>query len=136
MHGMADDNVLFTHSIALMQAMQDAGIQFQLMTYPGSKHALQEPNIAMHRYRCILDFFERTWRDQPGRQGIAGTHSRSSRGLPPPRRRRLSGCGLLHGRRERTLLRRAPGTAGYCHRSQRIVSSTGSRVTAPNRPMG
>ncbi len=65
MHGMADDNVLFTHTTCLMQALQDAGIQFQLMTYPGSKHALQEPSVAIHRYRCILGFFERTWACEP-----------------------------------------------------------------------
>lgn len=60
MHGMADDNVLFTHTTALLQALQDAGKPFDLMTYPGAKHALQEPAVAIHRYRCILDFFLRT----------------------------------------------------------------------------
>ncbi len=60
MHGMADDNVLFTHTTALMKALQDAGKRFELMTYPGAKHALQESAVAIHRYRCILDFFRRT----------------------------------------------------------------------------
>ncbi len=59
-HGMADDNVLFTHTTSLMAALQEAGIQFQLMAYPGAKHALQEPAVAIHRYHCILEFFQRT----------------------------------------------------------------------------
>ena len=60
MHGMADDNVLFTHTTALMKALQDAGKPFELMTYPGAKHALQESKVAIHRHHCILDFFRRT----------------------------------------------------------------------------
>lgn len=59
MHGMADDNVLFSHSTELMRALQDAGVPFELMTYPGSKHSLQERSVAIHRYRYLLDFFER-----------------------------------------------------------------------------
>ena len=42
MHGMADDNMLFAHSTALMKALQDASVPFELMTYPGAKHSLQE----------------------------------------------------------------------------------------------
>ena len=60
MHGMADDNVLFTHSLKLIKALQDAGKPFELMTYPGAKHALQERSVAVHRYECLLDFFRRT----------------------------------------------------------------------------
>ena len=59
MHGMADDNVLFAHSLALMDALQAAGRPFELMTYPGAKHALQERSVAVHRYEHILDFFRR-----------------------------------------------------------------------------
>ena len=59
MHGMADDNVLFTHTTKLMKALQDAGIPFDLMTYPGAKHSMQEPSVATHRFNKILDFFTR-----------------------------------------------------------------------------
>ena len=62
MHGMADDNVLFSHSTELMRALQDAGVPFELMTYPGSKHALQERSVAIHRYRYLLEFFRRNLR--------------------------------------------------------------------------
>ena len=56
-HGMADDNVLFTNTTMLIKALQDHGTAFELMTYPGSKHALQEPSVARHRYETILRFF-------------------------------------------------------------------------------
>ena len=35
MHGMADDNVLFTHSTLIMSELQKLGKPFDLMTYPG-----------------------------------------------------------------------------------------------------
>lgn len=58
-HGMADDNVLFTHSTRLMQALQEQGTLFELMTYPGAKHSLAGRHVAAHRYHLIHDFFER-----------------------------------------------------------------------------
>ena len=59
MHGMADDNVLFAHSAKLLRALQRRHIPFELMTYPGSKHALQERDVSIHRFNLILDFFRR-----------------------------------------------------------------------------
>ena len=47
---MADDNVLFTNSTALMSDLQARGTPFELMTYPGAKHGLRG-NDALHRYR-------------------------------------------------------------------------------------
>jgi len=47
-HGMADDNVLFTHSTKLYKALQDLDKPFQMMTYPGSKHALHERSVSIH----------------------------------------------------------------------------------------
>ncbi|MFP6817594.1 MAG: alpha/beta fold hydrolase [Pseudomonadales bacterium] len=57
MHGMADDNVLFTHSTRIYRALQARNIAFQMMTYPGSKHALQERDVSIHRFSLILEFF-------------------------------------------------------------------------------
>ena len=57
-HGMADDNVLFTNSTALMSALQKRGQPFELMTYPGAKHGLSGSN-ALHRYRLAEDFLGR-----------------------------------------------------------------------------
>jgi dipeptidyl-peptidase-4 len=59
MHGMADDNVLFTHCTQLMKALQDAGTTFELMTYPGSKHGLAERGVALHRHRTMFAFLAR-----------------------------------------------------------------------------
>jgi dipeptidyl-peptidase-4 len=58
-HGMADDNVLFTHSTMLMQALQDASIDFELMTYPGEKHAIAGEGQRLHVYRQIDRFLRR-----------------------------------------------------------------------------
>ena len=60
-HGMADDNVLFTNSTKLMSELQKRGTPFELMTYPGAKHGLQGAD-ALHRYRLAEDFFARCLR--------------------------------------------------------------------------
>lgn len=60
MHGMADDNVLFTNSTMLMSELQKLGKPFELMTYPGAKHSMQESHVSIHRFETILDFFDRT----------------------------------------------------------------------------
>lgn len=57
-HGMADDNVLFTHSTALMSALQQRGRPFELMTYPGARHGLSGTN-QLHRLKVTEDFFAR-----------------------------------------------------------------------------
>ena len=59
MHGMADDNVLFTHSTMLMSELQTLGKSFELMTYPGAKHSMQEVHVSIHRFNTLLDFFDR-----------------------------------------------------------------------------
>ncbi len=59
-HGMADDNVLFTHSTLLMQKLQSLNKPFDLMTYPGGKHGLvRMPQQGRHYYEMVLRFFER-----------------------------------------------------------------------------
>ncbi len=58
-HGMADDNVLFTHSTLLMQKLQDEIIDFELMTYPGEKHAISGASARVHVYRAITGFLHR-----------------------------------------------------------------------------
>ena len=60
MHGMADDNVLFTHSTMLMSELQKLGKSFELMTYPGAKHSMQETHVSIHRFNTILSFFNRS----------------------------------------------------------------------------
>ena len=57
-HGMADDNVLFTNSTKLMSELQKRGTPFELMTYPGAKHGLRGSDL-LHRYRLTEDFLGR-----------------------------------------------------------------------------
>lgn len=60
MHGMADDNVLFTHSTLLIKELVAAGRPFTVMPYPGSKHAaLSFKETGIHGWKTILDFFDR-----------------------------------------------------------------------------
>jgi dipeptidyl-peptidase-4 len=60
MHGMADDNVLFTNTTLLIPALVASGQPFELVPYPGSKHgALTFRDTGIHGWKTILDFFER-----------------------------------------------------------------------------
>jgi dipeptidyl-peptidase-4 len=58
-HGMADDNVFFDHSVKLMAALQQARKPFELMTYPGKRHRITGEDERVHLYRMMFDFFER-----------------------------------------------------------------------------
>ncbi|MBV8854154.1 MAG: S9 family peptidase [Sinobacteraceae bacterium] len=63
MHGMADDNVLFANSTALYKVFQDLHKTFDIMVYPGSKHALlRHADTGPHGYQMIQEFFDRTLR--------------------------------------------------------------------------
>lgn len=60
-HGMADDNVVFRHSIRLMDEVQTRGAQnMRVMTYPGEKHGFRKIENKIHRDRQILEFFLET----------------------------------------------------------------------------
>jgi dipeptidyl-peptidase-4 len=60
-HGMADDNVLFTNTTLLIPALVASGQPFELVPYPGSKHgALSFRETGIHGWKTILDFFDRT----------------------------------------------------------------------------
>ena len=59
-HGMADDNVLFTNTTLLIPALVASGQPFELVPYPGSKHgALNFRDTGIHGWKTILDFFDR-----------------------------------------------------------------------------
>lgn len=59
-HGMADDNVLFSNSTKLFSDLQQKGKMFEMMTYPGSKHAMFGQEVQTHLHRTITAFFDRT----------------------------------------------------------------------------
>jgi dipeptidyl-peptidase-4 len=56
-HGMADDNVLFSNSTKLYKTLQDLNIDFEIMNYPGAKHGLSGRNVNIHRYSMMDRFF-------------------------------------------------------------------------------
>ena len=58
---MADDNVVFRHSIQLMDAMQENNMHnLRIQTYPGEKHGFRKTENRIHRDRQILEFFSET----------------------------------------------------------------------------
>lgn len=60
-HGMADDNVVFRHTVKFIDEMQKAGRHnLRLMTYPGEKHGFRAATSKVHRDRQILEFFLET----------------------------------------------------------------------------
>ena len=65
-HGMADDNVLFTHSTMLYKHLQDLAIPFETMDYPGKKHSIRGKQTGIHLYKTITNFFNRNL--HPGRE--------------------------------------------------------------------
>lgn len=58
-HGMADDNVLFTNSTLLFKKLQSAGKLYESVTYPGAKHGVYGKENQIHVNTTITDFFER-----------------------------------------------------------------------------
>jgi dipeptidyl-peptidase-4 len=58
-HGMADDNVLFTNSTRLIDALVNRNVRFELMTYPGAKHGISSRAGQRHVYGLIDAFFKK-----------------------------------------------------------------------------
>lgn len=59
-HGMADDNVLFSHSTRLYRHLQEQGKRFEVMDYPGEKHGISSTKqIRLHYAQTVIDFFNR-----------------------------------------------------------------------------
>jgi len=58
-HGMADDNVVFENSTALMAALQGRSRPFELMVYPGATHGVPGEARQLHLWRTMTDFLAR-----------------------------------------------------------------------------
>ncbi|NVK25445.1 MAG: S9 family peptidase, partial [Gammaproteobacteria bacterium] len=58
-HGMADDNVLFTNATKLFKHLQDLGKEFDVMTYPGSKHSIRGKKTGLHLAKTIVRYFDK-----------------------------------------------------------------------------
>jgi len=59
LHGMADDNVVFENSTALIAELQKAKKPFDLMVYPGQTHGIAGPDLNTHVWMTILRFLGR-----------------------------------------------------------------------------
>jgi dipeptidyl-peptidase-4 len=64
-HGTADDNVLFEHTLRLVEALQNAGKTFDLQIYPGKAHGIAGRAARLHLYRTMDAFFERHLKPAP-----------------------------------------------------------------------
>jgi dipeptidyl-peptidase-4 len=64
-HGMSDDNVVFTNTTALIAKLQHEKHPFELMVYPGATHAIAGEGPQTHVWMTITDFLNRTVRDRP-----------------------------------------------------------------------
>jgi dipeptidyl-peptidase-4 len=58
-HGMADDNVVFDNSAAMIAAMQAHNVPFEMMLYPGKTHSVTSSDVALHVYDTIFAFLTR-----------------------------------------------------------------------------
>lgn len=56
-HGMADDNVLFTNATKCMAELQIRGCQFRLMAYPGERHGISNHGVRQHVWAEITNYF-------------------------------------------------------------------------------
>ncbi len=58
-HGLADDNVHFTHTALLVDALIGAGKDFEVLFYPGKDHGIRGSDTRAHLFTRITRFFER-----------------------------------------------------------------------------
>ena len=58
-HGMSDDNVVFTNSTEIIAQLQQSKVPFEMMLYPGATHAIAGENLRTHLYDAIFEFLAR-----------------------------------------------------------------------------
>lgn len=73
-HGMADDNVVFENSSALIAKMQGEAVPFEMMLYPGYTHRISGPKVSQHLYETMFRFLDRNGAGTWG-AGTAGANS-------------------------------------------------------------
>jgi len=66
-HGMADDNVLFSNTTLLIDELVKRNVQFDLMTYPGAKHGISGRTSQRHVYGLIESYFKRHLAETPAK---------------------------------------------------------------------
>src|SRR5690606_16679862 len=55
-HGDLDDNVHFQNTVQMIDALQEANKQFDLMFYPGRDHGIRGGNARLHLYTMMTDY--------------------------------------------------------------------------------
>ena len=65
LHGMADDNVVFENSTAMIAKLQEERRPFDLMVYPGATHAITGTDRQVHLWTTIERFLDRTVKSSP-----------------------------------------------------------------------
>lgn len=58
-HGMADDNVVFENSTAIIAKLQAEAVPFEMMLYPGYTHRISGPKVSRHLYETMFRFLDR-----------------------------------------------------------------------------
>jgi dipeptidyl-peptidase 4 len=72
-HGTGDDNVHFSNSVQMINALINAGKPFRLMIYPNKTHGIAGREARVHLFTMIEDHFERELKTH---QAVAGTQSK------------------------------------------------------------
>lgn len=57
-HGTADDNVHFQHSVELVNALINANKQFEFYMYPDKNHGIRGGNARLHLYTKVFAFIQ------------------------------------------------------------------------------
>jgi len=58
-HGTEDDNVHFQNTVQMVNALIDAGVQFDLQIYPGKTHGISGDAARRHLFHLIESHFDR-----------------------------------------------------------------------------
>ncbi|MBL8747132.1 MAG: DPP IV N-terminal domain-containing protein [Phycisphaerae bacterium] len=66
-HGTADDNVYFMHSLKMCDALFRAGREFEFLALPGFTHMVPDPVVTRSLYGRIAGFFEKHLKNEPSR---------------------------------------------------------------------
>ena len=57
-HGLDDDNVFFSNTASYIEALINAGVDFDMQIYPGKEHSITGPTHRKHLFTRILRFFD------------------------------------------------------------------------------
>jgi dipeptidyl aminopeptidase/acylaminoacyl peptidase len=90
LHGAIDDNVSLRNTMRLVEALESANKDFELMIYPSSRHGI----FGAHYNKLQLDFIRRTLggtkTEQPSSTGDVAATTRDESSEPPSRPTRRS----------------------------------------------